>query len=162
MRNDICIFRITQESELESDPVANMVVGLVFYQLWFSSIPKVMQRTDVEQLLSSQELDVMDEGYRSLAGYTEDHTALNSCEANSRCQYDSGSSVMIDNRLSGHAQSDRQRGGMEKAEDLNKEPSLHNSQSHGFYINSTENESSLPSDDKHVCCASILPSLGEF
>lgn len=157
-----CIFRITQENELESDPMANMVVGLVFYRLWYSSIPKVMQRIDVEQLHTPSELDMMNEGFGSLAENTEKHTALYSCEVNSHFQYDSDSSVMIDKRLSGHALSEKQREGMDSVEDLNMEPSLQHAQSHGFYINSTENESSLPNDAKHVRCASILPNLGEF
>ncbi|PKI56256.1 hypothetical protein CRG98_023275 [Punica granatum] len=151
---------ITQESEMESYPMANVVVGLVNYQLWYSSIPKSMQRIDVEQLHSTLQMVMVDERFGSLAGNTEGHTALYSREANSHFQYDSDSSVMMDKRLSRHSLSGRLSEDMGKVEDLNEEPQLHNAQSHGFYINSTESEGSLSNDAKNAHRASVLPNLG--
>uniref|UniRef100_A0A5B7BG06 Uncharacterized protein n=1 Tax=Davidia involucrata TaxID=16924 RepID=A0A5B7BG06_DAVIN len=42
----ICLM---QEREFGSDPISNMVVGLTFYQLWYSAIPKEMQLKDLDE-----------------------------------------------------------------------------------------------------------------
>ncbi|KAK4771190.1 hypothetical protein SAY87_031722 [Trapa incisa] len=153
---------IAQVNESESSPMVNMIMGLVFYQLWYFSIPKSMQRLDFMLPQSSEDLGMVDEGCVSLDGNTENHSALNSCEANSEFQCDSGSSIMIDKRLSGHALRERSSEDVENAEDLKIVPSVHDSKSHVFYLNSTENESSLHDNDKDVRCASILPNLGSL
>lgn len=44
---------LIQENAFDRDPVSCMVIGLTFYQLWYSTVPKEMLLTDSEQVAVS-------------------------------------------------------------------------------------------------------------
>lgn len=78
-----------QERGFESNPLANFVVGLTFYEMWYSAIPEDMQLKELSESSSPMQ-SLMSEGSYMSVVKTEGHDAL---DPNSPVACDSNSSI---------------------------------------------------------------------
>lgn len=82
-----------QEYGFESDAVSNLVVGLTFFQLWYSTIPKEMQLGELSKCATPMQSE-MSEGRFSLSMENSDgHDAIELQGTNFSLECDSISSV---------------------------------------------------------------------
>lgn len=76
-----------QDRGFESNPLANFVVGLTFYEMWYSAIPEDMQLKELSESSSPMQ-SLMSGGSYISAVKTEGHDALDlnfsvACDSNS-------------------------------------------------------------------------------
>ncbi|KAL3503159.1 hypothetical protein ACH5RR_037608 [Cinchona calisaya] len=84
---------LMQENGFESDAVSNLVVGLTFLQLWYSSTPKEMQLGELSERATSMQSE-MSEGRISMSlENSEGHNAVESQATNDPLRYDSNTSI---------------------------------------------------------------------
>lgn len=87
---------LMQQPEFGNDPVSNMVVGLTFCQLWYSSIPEELQLRDSEEAYHPVQTEMSETRFDvSLENY-EGHDATDTREAGSSFKPDSDTSVRND------------------------------------------------------------------
>ena len=75
-----------QENEFGRDPVSNMIVGLTFYHLWYSTIPKEMLLTDSDDVYTHDQTN-------ELLAYSEGWNRADSNQAGTCFQCDSNSYI---------------------------------------------------------------------
>ncbi|XP_043701187.1 uncharacterized protein LOC122651738 isoform X2 [Telopea speciosissima] len=93
----ICLM---QESEYGSDPTLNMMVGLIFYQLWYSTIQKDMRLRDSDRSDSPTTLEIFRTWSVDPVEDSDCHKAADMHEENSPAQCDSETSIRIDKKIS--------------------------------------------------------------
>ncbi|KAE8124759.1 hypothetical protein FH972_019615 [Carpinus fangiana] len=96
---------LERELELGIHPVSNLVMGLIYYELWYSTIPKEMQSKDSNQFYSPQHSD-MGTRFSYPDTNSEWYNANDTCKAGVPFQCNSYSSVN-DNQLSSDADIDQ-------------------------------------------------------
>ncbi|KAJ4834154.1 hypothetical protein Tsubulata_008129 [Turnera subulata] len=134
---------LMQEHEFEYHPLFNLIMGLMFYHLWYSGLPDHMRVKDSEGTHNSTDSDITASPSRSHMsstcfsneyGYPEGRNAIFNEEPNPSFQHDSSTSVGNDKQLPVERNADCcGEGGPVKADAT---------QPQGFYRNSAENEAS--------------------
>ncbi|KAG6689209.1 hypothetical protein I3842_11G163400 [Carya illinoinensis] len=93
---------LKQERELGADPISNMVVGLTFYQLWYSTIPKEIQWGDSDQFYSPRRSDMLGTRFINSVGNSEWDNANDTYKADIPSRRDSETlSMNVDVGLQG-------------------------------------------------------------
>ncbi|KAL6553488.1 hypothetical protein OROGR_007330 [Orobanche gracilis] len=121
------------EHGFDSDPVANLVVGLAFCQLWYSDIPRELQ-LDPSSIFVPPAVPGKDI-YMSV-DISKDNDALDAGVANSGLQCDSNTSVAIDKIVEYNG--NQQKESMDVDDNVKKEISLASSQPQESYRNPAE------------------------
>ncbi|XP_056167497.1 uncharacterized protein LOC115663958 [Syzygium oleosum] len=145
---------LMQEQELGRDSTSDLILGLTFYQKWYSSIPRDMQMIDLEQTNACQQTGMLEERFDVSVRNSEGYPAVYSCEASTSSQCNSDTSVMKDKRISVDTNHERPTKVPVKVED-----NLEEEQSQRFYMNSSEDEAPQSTDVGNVRCASFLSDL---
>lgn len=151
-------FSLEQEGELGIHPVSNLVMGLIYYELWYSTIPKEMQWKDSNQFYSPQHSD-MGTRFSYPDRNSEWYNANDTCKAGVPFQCDSYSSVN-DNQLSSDADIDQHRD-----VSMEREDPMQDFQPQDFIMDCNEkfiNETSSSNPGDHIQLASNLFSLREY
>ncbi|KAF8402415.1 hypothetical protein HHK36_013370 [Tetracentron sinense] len=86
----ICLM---QEPELGGDPISNMMVGLTFYQLWYSAIPKEMKLRNSDTSDPRMPSEMYGTRSNSPAENSDGHNAVGIHEVNFPIRCDSDTSV---------------------------------------------------------------------
>ncbi|XP_043807080.1 uncharacterized protein LOC110601133 isoform X2 [Manihot esculenta] len=151
---------LMREHGFEGHPMLHMIIGLIFYQLWYSSIPEDMQWKGSDQIYTPSNSNISaSPSYSDMsftrvrydAGGSEGHNALFSCESESSFQFDSETSVMNDKRMLVEAESDFHKEVVPMEVEVNPHSNPQQDfQPPGFYANSAENEPSIDNDGFHM------------
>ncbi|KAL6561772.1 hypothetical protein OROMI_017373 [Orobanche minor] len=128
-----CISSCSIEHGFDSDPVANLVVGLAFCQLWYSDIPKELQ-LDPSSIFVPPAVPGKD--IHMSVDFSKDNDALDAGVANSGLQCDSNTSVAIDKVVEYNG--NQQKESMDVDDNVKKEISLASSQPQDSYTNAAE------------------------
>lgn len=160
----ICV-SVMQERGFESDPVSNLVVGLTFYQLWYSTIPKELHLPELDRHDSPvQSENFEDRIYMSILN-SEGHDAVEGQEANSPLHCDSNTSIRNDKEISGVDLSQLRQVPVVFDDNVPGETRNDNFQAQDFYMNSAErsdHEGSSMGHSGDVPYHSIFYSRGEL
>jgi len=133
-------------------------MGLTFYELWYSSVPKEFQWRSSDQF-DLQENPHMEISFTNKTGQSEQYNSVESHMAESHCQRDSEASIMNDKHISRD---------VVLSEDIevgtNKREKTHqNFQPEGFYLNSEEqNGFGDPFSNSGGLTQDLLHGLGKF
>ncbi|XP_010260398.1 PREDICTED: uncharacterized protein LOC104599522 [Nelumbo nucifera] len=114
---------LMQENEYGSDPILNLMIGLIFYELWYSSIPEDMKlkTSDIPEPPTPAEMSV---GRSiSLLENTDGHKGIDNHEMDSPFQRNSETSIRNDKEVPVNGNGYRQ-----------KEKLYQNIQPWGFYM----------------------------
>ncbi|XP_009615959.1 uncharacterized protein [Nicotiana tomentosiformis] len=129
---------VMQERGFESDPVSNLVVGLTFYQLWYSTIPKELHLPELDRHDSPvQSENFEDRIYMSILN-SEGHDAVEGQEANSPLHCDSNTSIRNDKEISGVDLSQQRQVPVVFDDNVLGETRNDNFQAQDIYMNSAE------------------------
>lgn len=88
-----------QERGFDSDPLANLVVGLAFCQLWYSGIPKELQLTELDSSGTYMQAEILANGVHMPVDYSKENGALEAGRESSPIHCDSNTSVANDKEL---------------------------------------------------------------
>ncbi|KAI3466075.1 hypothetical protein Pfo_022738 [Paulownia fortunei] len=127
---------LMQERGFDNDPVANLVVGLAFCQLWYSGIPKELQLTELDSSGTYMQSEIPIDGIHMSIDYTKDNDALEAGGANSILQCDSNTSVANDKVVEDNGS--QQKESMDIDDNVKKETSHTSFQPQEFYMKSAE------------------------
>ncbi|KAL8528561.1 hypothetical protein ACS0TY_006110 [Phlomoides rotata] len=92
---------LMKERGFDGDPVANMVVGLAFCQLWYSDIPKELQLTELDSSSAYMQSELPLDDMHMPVDYSKENDALEGGGTNSVVQCDSNTSVANDKEAVG-------------------------------------------------------------
>lgn len=175
MRDQLCLFlfiryflfsSLKQEPEISTDPMANVVLGLTFYELWYSTLPKEMQWRDSDPIYSPRHSDVVGTNFSNSIRNFEGYNANDTHRADIPSGCDSDTSVMNDKQIAMDADIDQHREvPMDVDASLQTEDPMQSFQPQHFAMNSDENtgnESSLSKRGNHMHYASNFSALREF
>ncbi|KAF5478612.1 hypothetical protein F2P56_005155 [Juglans regia] len=131
---------LKQEHELGAVPILNMLLGLTFYQLWYSTIPKEMQLGDSDQFYSLRCSDMLGTRFINSVGNSEWDKANDTYKADIPSRRDSETSVKNNKQISGDADINQSReASMNVDVGLQGENHTQNFQPQDFSMNSDEN-----------------------
>lgn len=133
----ICI-RLMQQPGFGSDPVSNLVVGLVFYQLWYSTIPKELHLQELDRFDSTVQSETFEDRIFMSILNSEEHDAVEGEEANSPFNCDSNTSIRNDKEILGVDVSQQREVAMVDDDNVPGETQNDNFQPQDFYMNSSE------------------------
>ncbi|KAJ7981793.1 TAF RNA polymerase I subunit A [Quillaja saponaria] len=159
---------LKQENEVGSDPMSNMVIGLTFYELWYTCIPKELQWRDSDLLgsHSPEHSDMAGTRFNNQVGNSEWCNTVKSHIIDTPYKHNSDTSVMNDKQISMHGDIDHNvEVRMEVDVSEEREKHLQNFQPQGFYMNSdenTDNGDTLFNHEHHMQNASFLSALGNL
>lgn len=143
-----------QRHDFENHPLSYMVLGLTFYQLWYSKFLKEINCEDAGQLDSPSQSNTSGTRFSNQVGSIYSH------ETRTIMRHDSETSIMNDKRISMEFEKNQDRAvSMDKLERENL-PQLSNP--FGFSVSSDENPGSFHSNVAHKYDASFFSVLGEF
>ncbi|XP_073158144.1 uncharacterized protein [Henckelia pumila] len=129
---------LMQERGFCNDPVSNLVVGMVFYQLWYSGIPKELQLTELDSSGTFMQSNTFMGGMHMSINNSMEDDGLEFRGAESPLRGDSNSSV-ANNKEAFEENGNRiKEEPMEIDEKLGEDISHPNLQSQGFYMNSVK------------------------
>ncbi|KAL2247490.1 UNVERIFIED_CONTAM: hypothetical protein Sindi_2601300 [Sesamum indicum] len=131
------LISLMQERGFDGDPVANLVVGLAFSQLWYSGIPKELQLTEPNSSGTYKQSEIPVNGIHMPIDYSKENDAVEAGGANSPLQCDSNTSVANDKDLVGD-DGDQQKDSMDVDDNVKKETSYTSFQPQGCYMRSAE------------------------
>ncbi|PHU18282.1 hypothetical protein BC332_13977 [Capsicum chinense] len=129
---------LMQERGFESEPVSNLVVGLVFYQLWYSTIPKELHLQELDRFDSAVQSETFEERIVMSILNSDGHDAVEGQEANSPFRCDSNTSVRNDKEILGVDVSQQREVLMANDDNVSGETQNDNFQPQDFYMNSDE------------------------
>ncbi|CAK9182961.1 unnamed protein product [Ilex paraguariensis] len=142
----ICLM---QERGFGSDPISNLIVGLAFFQLWYSAIPKELQLRDFNEPYNPMQSEMSETRFDMSIDNSGGHDANKIQEVNSRFQCDSNTSVRNDKDIGLAVDVDQQREVSFDVDDtLQQENHCPYFQSQGFYVNACGDS------EREVCSAS--------
>ncbi|KAG6645336.1 hypothetical protein I3843_08G111600 [Carya illinoinensis] len=154
---------LKQERELGSNPISNMVLGLTFYQLWYSTIPKEIQLGDSDPFYSLGRSDMLGTRFINSVGNSEWDNGNDTYKADIPFRRDSETSVMNDKQIFGDADINQSREvSMDVDVGLQGENHMQNFQPQDFSMNSDENtgnETSFSNHGHYMQYASNLSAL---
>ncbi|XP_028755527.1 uncharacterized protein LOC114742677 [Neltuma alba] len=155
---------LKQENGSDHDFMANMMMGLVFYELWYSCIPKEFQWRDLDEIDSPRTSYIEGDEFSNQRGQSEWHNTVETHIGEAFYKCDSNSSVCNDKKISVDAGVDQDMSApMEINVDHQREKPLSNFQPQGFYMDSEEHTENGDSDFNnrfHMQDASSLYALG--
>ncbi|KAG5551300.1 hypothetical protein RHGRI_009648 [Rhododendron griersonianum] len=129
---------LMQEREFGSDPISNMVVGLTFCQLWYTTISKELQFRNSDESYTPIPSDMETRDEAPIAN-SEGHATVDTHQVGSSFQADSDTSVRNDKEVARDVDLDQHREvSMEVDDNLQKETTYKNNQSLGFYMDAAE------------------------
>ncbi|KAL6538313.1 hypothetical protein OROGR_012301 [Orobanche gracilis] len=149
------IVSVMQEHGFDSDPVANLVVGLTFCQLWYSDIPRELQMDPSDTFVPPA---VPGKDIHMSVDFSKDNDALDAGVANSGLPCDSNTSVAIDKVL--EYNDNQQKESMDIDDNVKKEIFLASSQPQESYTNPAE--ASRSSDHSFSSYSGDLPHASIF
>lgn len=155
--DNFLLVSLMQEHDSVNDPMSNMIIGLTFRQLWFSTIPEEIQWRDSLQFHSPIQLDRM-------ISNSFGCSVSNSHGDGAPYQSNSETSVMNDKLVHVDSEGHRETS-IEVDRDLKVENHPQNFEAHDFYMSSAEkneNEASLSDNGGYQHYVSIFSALGEF
>ncbi|WCJ32261.1 hypothetical protein M5689_013699 [Euphorbia peplus] len=138
---------VMRENDYNYYPSFNVIMGLIFYQLFYSSLPEDMQYKDSDKIHCPTNSDMsavasqLDTSSATKFRYEIGglgRNALFNDESESSFQYDSETSVMDGKEMLAQASDDVKREVVSTEVDVNQQRDL----PQGFYVNSAENEAS--------------------
>lgn len=154
-----------QEREFGSDPTSNLVVGLTFCQLWYSSIRKKLQLGDLDEPQTSLPSEKFESIFNQSIVNSEGHDAVQDpiqCDSNTSIGNDK--EIVVDDVLGQHKEVSMEMDCDIKCETPHQ--THQNFQSQGFYVNSSRSngseEASFISHAGDIPHASIFHARGEF
>ncbi|KAM3694724.1 hypothetical protein ACJW31_07G077200 [Castanea mollissima] len=154
---------LKQEQELDTDPMSNMVMGLTFYELWYSTIPEEMQWRDSDLFSSCRHSDMMETKFSNPVENSMWCSENDTHKADIPIRCDSDTSVMKDKKISSNADINQNREvSMDADVSLQSEHPMQNFQPQEFSMNSDEitgNEASFSKHGDHMQYASNFYSL---
>nr|POE97725.1 hypothetical protein CFP56_71787 [Quercus suber] len=154
---------LKQEQELDTDPMSNMVMGLTFYELWYSTIPEEMQWRDSDLFSSRRHSDIMETRFSNPVKNSMWCSANDTHKADIPIHCNSDTSVMKDKKISSNADINQNREvSMDADVSLQSEHPMQNFQPQEFSMNSDEitgNEASFSKHGDHMQYASNFYSL---
>ncbi|WMV60449.1 hypothetical protein MTR67_053834 [Solanum verrucosum] len=130
--------RLMQQRGFGSDPVSNLVVGLAFYQLWYSTIPKELQLQELDRFDSTVQSETFEDRIFMSILNSEGHDAVEGQETNSPFHCDSNTSVRNDKEILGVDVSQQREVSMVNDDNVPGETQNDNFQPQDFYLNSAE------------------------
>ncbi|PIN16025.1 hypothetical protein CDL12_11321 [Handroanthus impetiginosus] len=128
---------LMQERGFDTDPLANLVVGLAYCQLWYCSIPKELQLTELDSAGAYMQSEISIDGIHMPIDYSKEDDALEERGANSRIQSDSDTSVANDKEIL-DVDGSQQNESMDVDENVKKEAMSTSFQQEEFYMQSAE------------------------
>ncbi|KAI8557826.1 hypothetical protein RHMOL_Rhmol04G0040700 [Rhododendron molle] len=129
---------LMQEREFGSDPISNMVVGLTFCQLWYSTISKELQFRNSDESYTPIPSDMETRDEAPIVN-SEGHASVDTHQVGSSFQANSDTSVRNDKEVARDVDLDQHREiSMEVDDNLRKETTYKNNQSLGFYMDAAE------------------------
>ncbi|XP_060209301.1 uncharacterized protein LOC132636448 isoform X2 [Lycium barbarum] len=129
---------LMQERGFESDPVSNLLVGLTFYQLWYSTIPKELHLQELDKSDSPVQSETFEDRLFMSILNSEGHDAVEGEEANSPFHCDSNTSIRNDKEILGIDVSQQREVPMVVDDNVPGETQNYNFQPQDFYVNSAE------------------------
>ncbi|XP_004251881.1 uncharacterized protein [Solanum lycopersicum] len=129
---------LMQQRGFGSDPVSNLVVGLVFYQLWYSTIPKELHLQELDRFDSTVQSETFEDRIFMSILNSEEHDAVEGEEANSPFNCDSNTSIRNDKEILGVDVSQQREVAMVDDDNVPGETQNDNFQPQDFYMNSSE------------------------
>ncbi|KAK4563662.1 hypothetical protein RGQ29_005990 [Quercus rubra] len=154
---------LKQEQELDADPMSNMVMGLTFYELWYSTIPEEMRWRDSDLFSSRRHSEIMETRFSNPVENSMWCSANDTHKADIPIRCDSDTSVMKDKKISSNADINQNREvSMDADVSLQNEHPMQNFQPQEFSMNSDEitgNEASFSKHGDHMQYASNFYSL---
>ncbi|XP_062093582.1 uncharacterized protein LOC133799581 isoform X2 [Humulus lupulus] len=132
---------LMQENDFGKEPVSNMIVGLTFYQLWYSTIPKEVLFKDSDQVYSP--------GHTNKPAFTEGWDRADSNQSGTDFQCDSNSSIKNDKRIHIDLDKGLQTESSVGVDSVQIETLPQNFQPQGFYANSADNTGSEALESCH-------------
>ncbi|KAL3631447.1 hypothetical protein CASFOL_024431 [Castilleja foliolosa] len=126
---------VMQQTDFDSDPVANLVVGLTFYQLWYSNIPKELQLTNLDPSVTFLQPEVHDDGTQMSIDFSVDNDA-HEAGVSIGLSCDSNTSIAIDKEVEDSGS--QQKKPMDVDENVKTEPSHSGSQALVPHVESVE------------------------
>ncbi|KAF7843635.1 uncharacterized protein G2W53_000540 [Senna tora] len=151
---------LKQESGSDCDPMSNMVMGMAFYELWYSCIPKEFQWRNSDRSDSPGTSHLVGNKFSNPLGYSEWHNTVESHIGETMYKCDSDTSVLMDKKTSKNDGVDK--GILVPMEvDVNdqREKSLPNFQPQGFYLDSEEHTGTGDSHINHKIHVQDVASL---
>ncbi|CAJ1958235.1 unnamed protein product [Sphenostylis stenocarpa] len=123
-----------EQERVDIDPVSKMMMGLTFYELWYSSIPKEFQWRNSDQVDMRKNSQMEETSFMNETEQSEWYHSVESHMADSQCQRDSDASIMNDKHISKDVvfSEDMEVG------TIKREKPHQNFQPEGFYLNSEE------------------------
>ncbi|KAK3036303.1 hypothetical protein RJ639_031275, partial [Escallonia herrerae] len=133
------IISLMQEHEYGSDRNSNLVVGLTFYQLWYTITRKEFQLRDSEESCTPTQSETLESRFNMSSENSEVQDGVEVQESYTELQHDSNTSIRNDKEI-GLEEVDDQLGGvkMEVDDYLQSEIPYPNFQPQGLYVNSGE------------------------
>lgn len=146
-----------QEHGFEGDPVCNLVVGLTFYELWYSSLPKEMQLDKHNEFGSNMQRDTFKDNMCMSIVDSKGGDAPEGQETNSLVQCDSNTSVRNDKDNMDADVNQHGEGPMDIDNDPQQKVGPDGFQPQDVSMHSTERSEHENSD-----CSNSPPSLSTF
>lgn len=155
---------LMQQREFGSDPISNMVVGLTFCQLWYSTFPKELQCRNSDESYSHRQSD-MEMRVETPIEDSGGHNTVDIHQVDSSIQADSDTSVRNDKEVARDVDVDKHREvSMEVDDRVQKETTYRNHESMGFYMDAAEDsghqKSPLPDFGGNMQYASTFNTHG--
>lgn len=160
----IYFFSLKQESGSGLDSTSNMVMGLTYYELWYSYIPKELKWRDSDLPDSPATLDLVGSKFSNQVGHSEWHNTVESHIGENPYKCDSDTSVVKDKKRSMDVD---QHLGVSMEVDVNNQRGkiFPDFQPQGFYLDSEEhtgNGDSHMHHRIHMPDDASLYALGNF
>ncbi|WJX68513.1 hypothetical protein P8452_52873 [Trifolium repens] len=154
---------VLEQEKVDIDPVSKMMMGLTFYELWYSSsIPDEFKWRDLDQIEGQEDSHTEGTSFSNKAGPSEWHNSVQSHMADSQYRCDSDSSVMNNRQISKEIGLNK---GMIVAMEVDanhkREKSHHIIQPENFYISDESQEIEDPSNIR-VLTQDDLYALGRL
>ncbi|XP_061358213.1 uncharacterized protein LOC133302456 isoform X2 [Gastrolobium bilobum] len=128
-----------EQEKVDIDPVSKIMMGLTFYEMWYSSIPKEFQWRDSDQYDMQENSHMEGASYSNEVRHSVWHNTVESHMEDSQYQCDSDSSVMNDKQIPRDVGFNEDMGvSMEVDVNNEREKQCQNFQPEGFYLNSDE------------------------
>ena len=148
-----------EQDKVDIHPVSKMMMGLTFYELWYSSIPEEFQWRNSDQFDLQENSNMEETSFTNKTGQSERYNSVESHVVDSHCPRDSDASIMNDKHISRDVVfSEDIEVGTNKREKLQQ-----NFQPEGFYLNSEEQKGfGDPFSNNGGLTQDILYGLGRY
>lgn len=91
-----CALSLRQDREVDNDPISNLILGLCYYELWYTTLPEDRQLIDLQEPEMLDEIEESSTELHTVVANSEDYQAVSIQDTNSSFKYQSETSVMND------------------------------------------------------------------